>query len=102
MQAGPQKSRMTRGRTLVWTIVFGACGGSTGHGAAAPGSGSADQPNSVTGAAAAAGTPAPSAEAPHAPARTVSEAEALKPRDDLPPAQRALAIVEGKERWIDA
>ena len=102
MQAGPQKSRMTRGRTLVWTIVFGACGGSTGHGAAAPASGSADQANAATGAAAASGTPgAPAAEV-RPPARTVSEAEALKPRDDLPPAQRAMAIVDGKERWIDA
>ena len=57
MHAGPQKSRVTRGRTLVWTIVFGACGGSTGHGAAAPASGSADQPNAATGAAAASGAP---------------------------------------------
>ncbi len=102
MQAGPQKSRVTRGRTLVLTIVFGACGGSTGHGAAAPASGSTDQPNAATGAAAASGAPPAPGEAPHPPARTVSEAEALKPRDDLPPAQRALAVVDGKERWIDA
>jgi len=102
MQAGPQKSRMTRGRTLVWTIVFAACGGSTGHGAAAPASGSADQANAATGAAAASGTPGALAAEVRPPARTVSEAEALKPRDDLPPAQRAMAIVYGKERWIDA
>jgi hypothetical protein len=98
MHAGLQKSRVTRARTLVLTVVMGACGGSTGHGAAAPASGAADQPNAATGAAAA---PAPGGEA-QAPVRVVSEAEALRARDDLPPAQRALAIVDGKERWIDA
>jgi hypothetical protein len=96
MHAGSQKSRVTRARTLVLTVVvIGACGGSTGHGAAAPASGSADQANAATGSVA-------GAAAPQAPVRVVSEAEALRPRDDLPPAQRALAIVEGKERWIDA
>lgn len=32
----------------------------------------------------------------------ISEAEALRARDDLPPEQRALAMVNGAERWVDA
>ena len=32
----------------------------------------------------------------------MSEAEALKPRDDLPAAERALVMVDGAERWVDA
>jgi len=31
----------------------------------------------------------------------VSEAEAMRARDDLPPEGRALAVVDGKERWVD-
>jgi hypothetical protein len=31
----------------------------------------------------------------------VSEAEAMRARDDLPPERRALAVVDGKERWVD-
>src|SRR5206468_6969391 len=49
--------------------------------------------------------PAPAAagaSAPAAPPRPiVSEAEALRPRDDLPPERRVLAVVGGQERWID-
>ncbi|HKU40739.1 MAG TPA: hypothetical protein VJR89_21410, partial [Polyangiales bacterium] len=32
----------------------------------------------------------------------VSEAEALRARDDLPPERRALVVVNGAERWVDA
>ena len=32
----------------------------------------------------------------------MTEAQALAPRDDLPPDQRALAVVQGTERWVDA
>ncbi|HVR63047.1 MAG TPA: hypothetical protein VMU50_14190, partial [Polyangia bacterium] len=37
-----------------------------------------------------------------APPAKVSEAEALKARDDLPPERRALLLVDGQERWVDA
>jgi hypothetical protein len=33
---------------------------------------------------------------------TVSPAEAQRPRADLPPAERALMVVDGQERWVDA
>jgi hypothetical protein len=36
------------------------------------------------------------------PPRVVSEKEALKKREDLPPEERALARVDGVERWVDA
>jgi hypothetical protein len=42
--------------------------------------------------------PAPAPE----PARHVSEAEALRERDDLPAEQRALVVIDGKEHWVDA
>jgi hypothetical protein len=32
----------------------------------------------------------------------MTEAEALRPRDDLPAAERALVVVDGAERWVDA
>lgn len=32
----------------------------------------------------------------------VSQADALRPRDDLPPERRALLVVDGAERWVDA
>jgi hypothetical protein len=31
----------------------------------------------------------------------ITEADALKPRTDLPPERRVLAVVDGKERWVD-
>ncbi|HEX6240616.1 MAG TPA: hypothetical protein VFZ61_06980, partial [Polyangiales bacterium] len=34
--------------------------------------------------------------------QVVSEGDALKPRDDLPAERRALVVVDGEERWIDA
>jgi hypothetical protein len=40
--------------------------------------------------------------APPPPPPVVSEADALKPREDLPPEARALVMVDGKERWVDA
>jgi murein DD-endopeptidase MepM/ murein hydrolase activator NlpD len=76
-----------------------ACGGSGGlHGA------SATPPAGNEGVAGAAGAPAGRpAGAPVA----VSESEALRPRDDLPAAERALVFVSGpdgkkSERWVDA
>jgi hypothetical protein len=36
------------------------------------------------------------------PKPALTEAEALRARDDLPPEQRALAVVNGSERWVDA
>jgi hypothetical protein len=36
------------------------------------------------------------------PAAPLTEAEALRARDDLPPDRRALALVNGVERWVDA
>ena len=36
------------------------------------------------------------------PKPVVSEAEAMTPRDDLPPEKRALAMVNCSERWVDA
>jgi hypothetical protein len=113
MQAGFRISSVMRGRALAFTLVLGlghglgSCGGSTGHGAAAPASHTADQATGSPEAAPSA-QPAPGAGAATAgaeakpPARVVSEADALRPRDNLPPAQRALTVVDGKERWIDA
>ncbi|MEY4508143.1 MAG: hypothetical protein RLZZ450_265 [Pseudomonadota bacterium] len=34
--------------------------------------------------------------------KPVSETDAMKPRDDLPPEKRALAVVNCTERWVDA
>lgn len=34
--------------------------------------------------------------------RAMTEAEALRARDDLPPEERALVVVDGAERWVDA
>jgi hypothetical protein len=45
---------------------------------------------------------AKSSEPAKSPTAVVSEAEASKARDDLPPEQRALMVVDGKERWVDA
>jgi hypothetical protein len=101
MQAGLRNPRAARARTLIWIFTLGSCGGSTGHGAAAQSGHPADQPIAAPANALSAPPGTPSG-APHAPARVVSEAEALRARDDLPPAQRALAMVDGKERWIDA
>src|SRR4051812_42305080 len=64
---------------LLATLALG-CGGS------APG-GSADG-----------GPPASSTEA----SEQAKQAEALRSRSDLPPEERALAVVDGKERWVDA
>jgi len=101
MQAASRNPRAARARTLAWMMALGSCGGSTGHGAAAQSGHPADQQSAApAGPAGAAATPAPPGTRP--PARVVSEAEALRPRDDLPPAQRALAVVDGKERWVDA
>src|SRR5262245_23526023 len=36
------------------------------------------------------------------PKPAISEAEALRARDDLPPERRALVVVNGAERWVDA
>ncbi|HEX5655565.1 MAG TPA: hypothetical protein VFX59_00150, partial [Polyangiales bacterium] len=46
--------------------------------------------------------PTPNATPTPAKPKQVSEKDALKKRDDLPPEQRALAIVNNEERWIDA
>src|SRR4029079_375352 len=101
MQAASRNPRAARARTLAWMMALGSCGGSTGHGAAAQSGHPADQRRArPAGRPGAAATPAPPGTRP--PARVVSEAEALRPRDDLPPAQRALAVVDGKERWVDA
>jgi hypothetical protein len=100
MQAALRNPRGARARTLAWMMALGSCGGSTGHGAAAQSGHPADQLSASPAAApAASGTPAAGA---RVPARVVSEAEALRPRDDLPPALRALAVVDGKERWVHA
>lgn len=37
-----------------------------------------------------------------APSPVLTELQALRARDDLPPAQRALVLVNGTERWVDA
>jgi hypothetical protein len=37
-----------------------------------------------------------------APRPVVTEAEALRARDDLPPEQRALVVIDGAERWVEA
>jgi hypothetical protein len=80
-----------------------ACRESAGlHGEAAPANHAGEAAVSATGAA--------SVSAPGGRARPpVSEAEALKPRPDLPPDQRALVRVapaghpeQGQERWVDA
>jgi hypothetical protein len=36
------------------------------------------------------------------PVRVITEAEAVRPRDDLPADARALLVVNGAERWVDA
>jgi hypothetical protein len=54
----------------------------------------------------AASTEADNAVTPAAPtaadAAAPSAAHALEPRDDLPPEQRALLLIDGQERWVDA
>jgi hypothetical protein len=86
---------------LALAAALAGCGGPAGpHGPAAP-AGRPDQ----TGATPAEGAaPAPRVPAGGAPAGTppVSEAEALRPRSDLPPADRVLVMAGGKERWVDA
>ncbi|HVR60596.1 MAG TPA: hypothetical protein VMU50_01790, partial [Polyangia bacterium] len=46
--------------------------------------------------------PVPVRPAPAPPPAPVPESEALKAREDLPPEKRALVIVDGQERWVDA
>ncbi|HVV52549.1 MAG TPA: hypothetical protein VHO06_22975 [Polyangia bacterium] len=103
------KGRPRRGPVLALVIVgliaVQSCRESAGlHGEGVP----ASTPSSAGGSPAAS---TPGARAPRGP---VSEAEALKPRPDLPPAERALTVVgavpaqagqpakPGEERWIDA
>ncbi len=113
---GRMRGRPRRGLAIAGLVAVLSCRESAGlHGEGAPASN--------------AGAPAPAgAQAPrtHAPRGPVSEAEALKPRPDLPPAERALVVIgavpaqpgpprsrgsprragqpakPGEERWIDA
>jgi hypothetical protein len=80
------------------------CGGRAGlQGAAAPPS-HVEPPGGPAGGNPVAGGSAGGAAGgkARAPVPVVSEAEALRPRADLPATERALAMVDGKERWIDA
>jgi hypothetical protein len=85
------------------SVVLGGCRDSAGlHGTAAPAS-DARAITGPTGTAQATATGSASPPAPPPlPRGSVSEAEALRPRPELPSEARALTIVDGQERWIDA
>ncbi len=88
---------------LVMLGIVAACGcrESAGlHGAAAPATHAGEEAPAAAGAPAA---PRGSGGAAGRPRGHVSEAEALRPRSDLPPERRALVITgPGQEHWIDA
>jgi hypothetical protein len=90
---GSSYSRYTRVFLGILVALAGACrrseslpGGST----------PAAHPGSVTPPV----RPGPGAKPAAVPA--ISEAEATRARDDLPPERRALLVVNGAERWVDA
>ncbi|HVZ88702.1 MAG TPA: hypothetical protein VHG72_17145 [Polyangia bacterium] len=110
------KGRLRRGLVMAGLVAATSCRGSAGlHGEGAPANHAGDEPAAQPGAAA----PAQAYAKPRGP---VSEAEALKPRPDLPPARRALVMLGAapvapsgqggapsvpagpppEERWIDA
>ncbi|HLK88935.1 MAG TPA: hypothetical protein VKZ18_03520 [Polyangia bacterium] len=102
------RGRPRRGLAIASLVVVLSCRESAGlHGEGAP----ASNPSASAGGASAGGAPAAR---PHLARGSVSEAEALKPRPDLPPAERALTVIgaipaqgeqpakAGEERWIDA
>jgi hypothetical protein len=100
------KGRPRRGLLVAGLVAALSCRESAGlHGEGAPASHAGEAP---------AGPPPPGAPRPRPARGSVSEAEALKPRPDLPPAERALVVVgaapaangqpakPGEERWVDA
>jgi hypothetical protein len=103
MRAGSVRARVAIALSLIPLLSSVGCRDSAGlHGAAAPASNAGDSrlPAGPSGGAAAPGAAAgPAGGGPRAP---VSEAEALRPRDDLAPEARALVVVGGQERWIEA
>jgi hypothetical protein len=87
----------SRGGWIVVCLALalaGACKRSEGL----PAGSTPAHPDSVTGSQR--GTPGPNAKPAAKPA--MSEAEASRARDDLPPERRALLMVNGAERWVDA
>lgn len=78
--------RVTRVSWLRWVLSVGfACGCKAAEGT--PGAEAVQGESSKSSPAAA--------------PRKLTEQEALRARDDLPPEQRAMVMVEGKERWVD-
>jgi hypothetical protein len=108
MNRGQTLGLAIRLASLVAATAFG-CRNSAGLTGAAP---PASHPGDAAAPTAAAGPPAPGRSRTPGAARThapVSEAEALRPRPDLPPDARALVVLPGatpqatpEERWIDA
>src|SRR5450631_4042721 len=113
------RGRARRGLAMASLIAVLSCRESAGlHGEGAPAS-NAGAPPAEAGANTG-NKPGNKPGTPHAPRGPVSEAEALKPRPDLPPAERALVVIgavpaqlgqagqagqpahPGEERWIDA
>ncbi|HEX3698859.1 MAG TPA: hypothetical protein VH374_26045 [Polyangia bacterium] len=89
-------------KQILWSL-FGVVLGSFGcRGSATLQPASAPANHAETPAAPSALPKGAAAPAPPPAAAPVSEAEALKPRDDLPPDRRAIVVVDGSERWVDA
>ena len=80
--------------TLLW---FGALALGCSHPEGVQSGSTPKHPDSVT-------SPDPGASGMGAPrpVPAMTEAQALRARDDLPPQRRALVVVNGAERWVDA
>src|SRR5438270_7341650 len=86
---------------LALSVAGTACRDSAGlHGAAAPTSHAGGTTGLGSAVAPSPPAPGPAGQLPPLPRGSVTEAEALRARDDLPPEQRALAVLGGQERWI--
>ena len=81
---------------LVWVGMALVCGCHRPEGSTAGSTPSHPDAVTATHSVGAASNPKASA------AVKVSESDALRARDDLPPEQRALVVVNGAERWVDA
>jgi hypothetical protein len=90
------RSAHTRAAGAVWCLVFALVASVTGCHR------SESLPKGATPAHPDAVTPSKTAPGSHPKVPAISEAEATRARDDLPPDQRALLMVNGAERWVDA
>jgi hypothetical protein len=89
-------SSYSRYTTVFLGILVALAGGCRRSESLPGGSTPAKHPDSVTPPA----QPAPGVKPAAKPA--ISETEAMRARDDLPPDRRALIVVNGAERWVDA